>query len=172
MAGEGRHEVGIDGKHESSPEADTRSIRPCTGHPARPSRDGNPEHRFVTSAQRTPLVLVGAICVLIVLALIALGSGRYPIGPAEMASVIWKRLSGVGEAGTADAVVWQIRMPRVAVAALVGAALAAALQSFGSGCAGLGQTRPIIRSFGWWRRQEAPVPGRAFSPVDRRVVPA
>jgi len=126
VAGEGRHEVGIDGKHESSPEADARSIRPCTGHPARPSRDGNPEHRFVTSAQRTPLVLVGAICILIVLALIALGSGRYPIGPAEMASVIWKRLSGVGEAGTADAVVWQIRMPRVAVAALVGAALAAA----------------------------------------------
>ncbi|HYT96105.1 MAG TPA: iron ABC transporter permease [Casimicrobiaceae bacterium] len=78
------------------------------------------------SPQRTSVVLVGAVCGLIVLALIALGSGRYPIGPAEVAWVIWRRLSGNGEGGTADAVVWQIRMPRVAVAALVGAALAAA----------------------------------------------
>jgi hypothetical protein len=30
VAGEGPREVGIDGKHESSPEADARSIRPCT----------------------------------------------------------------------------------------------------------------------------------------------
>ena len=78
------------------------------------------------SVRRAPVVLAGAICGLIVLALVALASGRYPIGPAEVASAIWRRLSGSGEAGTADAVVWQIRMPRVAVAALVGAALAAA----------------------------------------------
>jgi iron complex transport system permease protein len=40
--------------------------------------------------------------------------------------VLWKRLTGVADAGMADAVVWQIRMPRVGVAMLVGAALAAA----------------------------------------------
>jgi len=82
------------------------------------------EHgRFV---RRTSLVLVGGIVVLLALAVIALGSGRYPITPNEIASIIWRRLAGDVRATTADAVVWQIRMPRVAVAALVGAALAAA----------------------------------------------
>ena len=60
------------------------------------------------------------------LALLALGAGRYPLSPGDVASVLWKRLTGVADAGMADAVVWQIRMPRVAVAMLVGAALAAA----------------------------------------------
>ncbi|HEY3179869.1 MAG TPA: iron ABC transporter permease [Casimicrobiaceae bacterium] len=72
------------------------------------------------------MVLVGAALALIVLSLVALASGRYPIAPSEVAAVVWRRLSGSTEGGTADAVVWQIRMPRVAVAALVGAALAAA----------------------------------------------
>src|SRR5439155_16086864 len=70
--------------------------------------------------------LVGASILLLVLAVVALGSGRYPVAPAEIARIIWRQLSGGAGANTADAVVWQIRMPRVAVAALVGAALAAA----------------------------------------------
>ena len=80
----------------------------------------------MTSRQRTPVVLLGAGVGLLVLALLALGAGRYPLTPGDVASVLWKRLTGVADAGMADAVVWQIRMPRVAVAMLVGAALAAA----------------------------------------------
>jgi iron complex transport system permease protein len=80
----------------------------------------------VTSRQRTPVVLLGASVGLLVLALLALGAGRYPLSPGDVASVLWKRLTGVADTGMADAVVWQIRMPRVAVAMLVGAALAAA----------------------------------------------
>jgi len=80
----------------------------------------------VTSRQRTPVVLLGASVGLLALALLALGAGRYPLSPGDVASVLWKRLTGVADAGMADAVVWQIRMPRVAVAMLVGAALAAA----------------------------------------------
>ena len=80
----------------------------------------------MTSRQRTPVVLLGASVGLLVLALLALGAGRYPLSPGDVASVLWKRLTGVADAGMADAVVWQIRMPRVAVAMLVGAALAAA----------------------------------------------
>ncbi len=80
----------------------------------------------MTSRQRTPVVLLGASVGLLVLALLALGAGRYPLSPGDVASVLWKRLTGVADTGMADAVVWQIRMPRVAVAMLVGAALAAA----------------------------------------------
>jgi len=80
----------------------------------------------VTSARRTTVVLVGASAALLALALVALGTGRYPVTPSEIAGIVWRRLFAIAETGTADAVVWQIRMPRVAVAALVGAALAAA----------------------------------------------
>jgi iron complex transport system permease protein len=81
----------------------------------------------VTTARRTSIVLAGASVLLLVLALIALGSGRYPVAPSEIARIVGRQLfGGSGTTTTADAVVWQIRMPRVAVAALVGAALAAA----------------------------------------------
>ena len=63
---------------------------------------------------------------LVVLALIALGAGRYPIGVSDVVGVIWNRVSGSGPQTTADAIVWQIRMPRIGVTMLVGAALAAA----------------------------------------------
>ena len=63
---------------------------------------------------------------LVALALVALGSGRYPLSAAEVGAVVWNGLTGSGDAGMADAVVWQIRLPRVGVAMLVGAALSAA----------------------------------------------
>jgi iron complex transport system permease protein len=71
-------------------------------------------------------VLGIAVVVLGVLILVALGSGRYPLSAADVAAVVWKRVTGAGDAGTSDAIVWEIRMPRVGVAMLVGAALAAA----------------------------------------------
>jgi iron complex transport system permease protein len=80
----------------------------------------------VTAARRTSVVLVGALVLLAVFSVVALGLGRYPVTPSEVAAIVWRQLAGQGGAGTADNVVWQIRMPRVAVAALVGAALAAA----------------------------------------------
>jgi len=75
---------------------------------------------------RTWLVLIGAVIGLFALALVALGSGRYPLTAGEVGTAVWNRLTGNGGAGMADAVVWQIRMPRVGVAMLVGATLAAA----------------------------------------------
>ena len=56
----------------------------------------------------------------------ALGAGQYPIAPREVAHVVWRHLTGHVAHATADAVVWQIRLPRVGVAMLVGAALASA----------------------------------------------
>ena len=79
-----------------------------------------------TTSSRTALVLLGACIALAVLALLALGSGRYPLSLADVAAVLWNRVTGSGDAGMSQAIVWQIRMPRVGVAMLVGAALAAA----------------------------------------------
>lgn len=78
------------------------------------------------AASRTWMALVVALMALGVLIVVALGSGRYPLSASDVLAVVWKRLSGVGDTGTSDAIVWQIRMPRVGVAMLVGAALAAA----------------------------------------------
>lgn len=80
----------------------------------------------MTTARRTPAVFVGAGVLLLILMIVALASGRYPVAPNEIAAILWRQLTGQGGAATADNVVWQIRMPRVAVAALVGAALASA----------------------------------------------
>jgi len=76
---------------------------------------------------RSAVVVLAAGCVVLgLLALFALGAGRYPLPVSGVADVLWQRLSGQSGSGAADAVVWQIRLPRVATAALVGAALAAA----------------------------------------------
>lgn len=71
-------------------------------------------------------MLGGAALALFALALLALGAGRYPLSPDEVAHVVWMHVTGRALAGTADAIVWQIRLPRSAVAMLVGAALGAA----------------------------------------------
>jgi iron complex transport system permease protein len=63
---------------------------------------------------------------LVVLVLLALGAGRYPISASEVAAILWSHVDGTSRGGTADAVVWQIRFPRIGVALLVGAALASA----------------------------------------------
>jgi iron complex transport system permease protein len=79
---------------------------------------------MATSQRTWIVVLVGSVA-LLALALFSLGSGRYPLSAAEVGAVVWKRLNGSGDAGMADAIVWQIRLPRVGVAMLIGAALAA-----------------------------------------------
>jgi iron complex transport system permease protein len=76
-------------------------------------------------SQRTWIVVLVGSVALLALALFSLGSGRYPLSAAEVGAVVWKRLTGSGDAGMADAIVWQIRLPRVGVAMLIGAALAA-----------------------------------------------
>jgi len=71
-------------------------------------------------------VLLAASVALALLALVALGAGRYPIPAHDVVAIVWAHLTGGAAHGTADAVVWQIRLPRVGVAMLVGAALASA----------------------------------------------
>ena len=63
-------------------------------------------------------------------AVICTGIGRYSIGFAESLSVLFARLTGYEAAKNAYSVVWNIRMPRIILAAFVGAGLSAAGAAF------------------------------------------
>lgn len=73
------------------------------------------------------LTVVGGLGIL--LAALMLGAslvGAYPISLADMTAALGRRLGGAPAEGQIDTVLFQVRMPRVLAAALVGAALAAA----------------------------------------------
>jgi len=70
-----------------------------------------------------------ALAALVVIAFVSIGVGRYPLSPGEVLGVLWSGLHDATE-GTAGAIVWQIRLPRIGVAALVGAALSVAGAAF------------------------------------------
>lgn len=81
---------------------------------------------------RTATILVLLAVLLAIVTVIAAGIGPYPIAPADVISAITRKLSGHAPSTTIDTVLFNIRMPRVAAAALVGAALAAAGAAFQS----------------------------------------
>ncbi len=67
------------------------------------------------------------LLLLVVLFLAAFAVGKFPVPPAELAAVVWAKLTGVasGVPAAVETVIWQIRLPRIGAAVLVGAALAA-----------------------------------------------
>lgn len=74
-------------------------------------------------------LVAGALALALLLATVlgALAVGRYPISPGALAAIIREAI-GASDSGvdpTAQAVLWQIRVPRIAAALAVGAALAA-----------------------------------------------
>ncbi len=73
-------------------------------------------------------VLWFAVCLLVLLIPVSLLLGKFPVTPSELASVLYARLtSGVHALPPViDTVLFQIRLPRVVAAMLVGAALAGA----------------------------------------------
>ncbi|MEU8686932.1 iron ABC transporter permease [Streptomyces sp. NPDC048665] len=75
------------------------------------------------SLPATPLAAVLAVVLLAALtAAVAWGSTSIP--PVEVWGVVWRRLSGAApRPGTNDLIVWQLRVPRALLAALVGAGL-------------------------------------------------
>lgn len=72
---------------------------------------------------RTALLLSLALLALVV---VSIGAGRYALGPAELLAVLSGALGHASPAvsSTDAAIVWQVRLPRVMAAVLVGAALA------------------------------------------------
>ena len=74
-----------------------------------------------------------ALALLALAILLAFGLGRFPVGPGDLARLLWSALSGQpsGLPAQVETVIWNIRGPRVISAALLcGAALAVAGAAF------------------------------------------
>ena len=83
---------------------------------------------MIVDRARFPLWLAVAFAVLLGLVAWSFSVGRFPVAPGEVASALWSALTG-GESGLArnvEAVILQVRAPRLVAALVVGAALAAA----------------------------------------------
>ena len=76
-----------------------------------------PQHRLVMIV--LAVALLGAL-------LLGLLVGKFPLSVAELWQVLWARLNGEPLLGSADTVIWQLRLPRILAAILVGASLAVA----------------------------------------------
>jgi iron complex transport system permease protein len=65
---------------------------------------------------------------LILLCIGAFAVGQFPVSPHDLFAVLWAGISGSasGVAPAVNAVIWHVRLPRIAAAVLVGAALAGA----------------------------------------------
>lgn len=75
---------------------------------------------------RTATILILLAVLLVGVAAIAAGIGPYAIAPLEVLGAVAGRLLGRDDPDTIGTVLFRIRLPRIAAAALVGAALAAA----------------------------------------------
>ena len=73
-------------------------------------------------------VFIFALAALLALMLIALGVGRYPLSVADLLILLWAKLSGATHTlpPAAEAVVFELRGPRVVAAIAIGAALSGA----------------------------------------------
>ncbi len=75
----------------------------------------------------TPLLL--SVFLLVAVMVIASGIGSVSITPPEVLRAVWHGLSGE-LSGVSDTIIWEIRLPRILLAALVGASLALAGVAF------------------------------------------
>jgi iron complex transport system permease protein len=83
---------------------------------------------MILDRTRFTLWLSAALAVLLALVAWSFSVGRFPVAPGDVASALWSALMG-GESGLArnvEAVILQVRAPRLFAALAVGAALAAA----------------------------------------------
>jgi iron complex transport system permease protein len=83
---------------------------------------------MIVARARFPLWFGVACGVLLLLVLWSFSVGRFPVAPGDVWRALWSALTGEasGLASNVEAVVLQVRAPRVAGALAVGAALAAA----------------------------------------------
>ncbi|SNY54609.1 iron complex transport system permease protein [Paractinoplanes atraurantiacus] len=77
--------------------------------------------------RRTTLWVLGLVAGLIATGVIAVGTGAIAIGPATVARILAHQMFGLGDVTWTppqEAIVWQVRLPRILLGMLVGAGLA------------------------------------------------
>jgi iron complex transport system permease protein len=123
-------------------EDDTRPglVRPDTSHdesgPVRPASDPGRDKNPVTPRaglsirrrDRVPLWIVLTVCLVVLVVTMTLGVaiGSVPLSPVQVWHVVAAGIAGHAPNTVAGIIVWQIRLPRVLLAAVVGAALTTA----------------------------------------------
>jgi iron complex transport system permease protein len=100
-------------------ESHTRSSGVARSHPAPRPIQG---HRRIP----LPAALAGCTVLLVLTMTLGVAIGSVPLSPATVWGVIANHLAGHPHYSVADAIVWEIRLPRVLLAAAVGAALTTA----------------------------------------------
>jgi len=75
---------------------------------------------------RTATILLSLAILLLAVSVVASGIGPFRIPPLDVLKAVLHRVAGGSETGAIDTVLFNIRLPRIAAAAFVGAALAAA----------------------------------------------
>src|SRR5699024_3036329 len=124
-------------EHESSTDPDTRSaliavLRATTPSSVAPSHLDGTQH---APSGRAPLqrvtILVTLLLMLIGVALLGLLLGSISVAPSDVWSVLWHRIGGDAFvtptwSRSTDLVIADVRLPRVLLAGIVGAALAVA----------------------------------------------
>lgn len=91
--------------------------------PGRPAAPALAHRRWRPRPVAVTVVLAG---ILASVAVLAVGVGAVPLAPSTVVGVIVDRLAGTPRSGIDDEIVWGLRLPRVLLAAVVGAGLAAA----------------------------------------------
>ena len=83
---------------------------------------------MIVARSRFPLLLAASIALLVLLVLWSFTVGRYPVGAADAFHAVWSAITrqASGLAPNVDAIVLQVRAPRVVAALAFGAALSAA----------------------------------------------
>lgn len=99
----------------------------------RAARGEAPSRALVgVSIRRARLVVVASAALLLVLAAVSLVLGRYPIDPAQAVLMLVDRVAPVERVWTnqQEALFFNVRLPRIALACMVGASLSAAGAAF------------------------------------------
>jgi len=105
-----------------------RQDEPGQTTPAPSGGSTEPIARPLRERGRRPLPAVLAVCLVLLVAVMTAGVaiGSVGLSPGSVWQVIVNHLTGHPQDTVADAIVWQIRLPRVLLAAVVGAALTTA----------------------------------------------
>ena len=80
--------------------------------------------------RRSAIAVFAGVAVLVALAVVAASSGRYPLSLTQIVEGLLHGFARDRAGATAESVLWQIRLPRIALACLVGAGLSAAGAAF------------------------------------------